>query len=124
MTSRIRKALLVALGATALVSSADAQAPDGITVYTRIANWQIARPNWEAYTEDLKKNTLPVLEKLLADGVITEYRSRLGHHPHAGWLHALHVVQQPHDRRPRESAGRDPRGRQEAACGGTASGRH
>jgi hypothetical protein len=55
------------------VSSADAQAPDGITVYTRIANWQIARPNWEAYTADLKKNTLPVLEKLLADGVITEY---------------------------------------------------
>ena len=30
-------------------------------------------PNWEAYTEDLKKNTLPVLEKLLADGVITQY---------------------------------------------------
>ena len=73
MTSRIRKALLVALGATALVSSVDAQAPDGITVYTRIANWQIARPNWDAYTEDLKKNTLPVLEKLLADGGITEY---------------------------------------------------
>ena len=42
-------------------------------VFTRIANWQLARPNWEAYTDDLKKNTLPVLEKLLADGVITEY---------------------------------------------------
>jgi len=73
MTSRIRKALLLALAATVLGSSAGAQAPDPTMVYTRIANWQIARPNWEAYTDDLKKNTLPVLEKLLADGVITEY---------------------------------------------------
>ena len=73
MTSWIRKAMLVAVGVTALASPARGQAPDGTLVYTRIANWQIARPNWDAYTDDLKKNTLPVLEKLLADGVITEY---------------------------------------------------
>jgi hypothetical protein len=73
MTSRLRKALLAVLGAMLVVSAPTAQAPDGVTVYSRIANWQIARPNWDAYTDDLKKNTLPVLEKLLADGVITEY---------------------------------------------------
>ena len=73
MTSRGRNALLAVFGATILISSANAQAPDGLMVYSRIANWQIARPNWEAYTDDVKKNTLPVLEKLLADGVITEY---------------------------------------------------
>jgi hypothetical protein len=73
MTTRIRKALLVVLGALMVVSSPAAQAPGETVVFSRIANWQIARPNWEAYTADLKKNTIPVLDKLLADGVITEY---------------------------------------------------
>ncbi len=69
----LRTALLVLVGATVATSPGEAQAPDGTLVYTRIANWQIARPNWDAYTADLEKNTLPVLEKLLAEGVITEY---------------------------------------------------
>jgi hypothetical protein len=69
----LRSAALVIASGMILASPGIAQAPDGTRVYTRIANWQIARPNWEAYTADLKKNTLPVLEKLLADGVITEY---------------------------------------------------
>ena len=74
MTSRIRKGLLVVLGALMVVSSpAAAQTPGETVVFSRIANWQIARPNWDAYTADLKKNTIPVLEKLLADGVLTEY---------------------------------------------------
>ena len=73
MRSQLRNALLIMVGVTVLASPGKAQAPDGTMVYSRIANWQIARPNWEAYTEDIKKNTLPVLEKLLADGVITEY---------------------------------------------------
>lgn len=73
MRAWLRSTLLVAIGAIGLVTPGSAQAPDGIVVYSRIANWQIARPHWEAYTADLKKNTLPVLEKLLADGVITEY---------------------------------------------------
>jgi hypothetical protein len=73
MTSGLRNALLIIVGVMVLASPGKAHAPDGTTVYTRIANWQIARPNWEAYTADLEKNTLPVLEKLLADGVIAEY---------------------------------------------------
>ena len=50
-----------------------AQAPDGTTVYTRVALWQIARPTWDAYAADIQKNTVPVLDKMLADGLITEY---------------------------------------------------
>ena len=73
MKTWLRNALLALAGVTALASFGGAQAPEGVTVYTRIANWQIARPNWDAYTDDLKKNTIPVLEKMLADGVITEY---------------------------------------------------
>jgi hypothetical protein len=62
---------LVALGSLTL--PAVAQEPDGTIVYARVANWQIARPNWEAYEANAKKNEVPVLDKLLADGVITEY---------------------------------------------------
>ena len=73
MTPLVRKALLITACTTVLLAPAAAQAPGETVVYSRIANWQIARPNWDAYTADLKKNTIPVLEKLLADGVLTEY---------------------------------------------------
>ena len=73
MTGSIGKALAIVVGVTALASPASSQTPSDTVVYTRIANWQIARPNWDAYTEDLKKNMQPFLDKLLADGVITEY---------------------------------------------------
>lgn len=73
MTSQLRRVLIALVGVVALLSPGGAQTPDGTMVYSRIANWQIARQHWDAYTEDLKKNTLPVLDKLLADGVITEY---------------------------------------------------
>jgi hypothetical protein len=73
MTLWVRKSLLIAACTTLLLSPAAAQAPGETVVFSRIANWQIARPNWDAYTADLKKNTIPVLEKLLADGVLTEY---------------------------------------------------
>lgn len=72
MTSWLRRTIVV----TALLgwgSVSFGQPPDGTMVFSRIANWQIARANWPAYEDNLKKNTLPVLEKMLADGVITEY---------------------------------------------------
>ena len=50
-----------------------AQTPDGTRGFGRVAFWQIARPNWDAYEADLKKTTQPVLDKLMAEGVITEY---------------------------------------------------
>ena len=53
-------------------------------VYTRVAQWQIARPHWGAYEKDLKKNTVPVMEKLLADGVIVEFGADRHHGPHPG----------------------------------------
>lgn len=69
----VRSTLLFAAALLTLPQPAAAQAGDGTTVYARIANWQIARQHWDAYTADLKKNTVPILDKLLADGVIVEY---------------------------------------------------
>jgi len=42
-------------------------------LYTRIASWNIARVHWADFEKDYKKNEQPVMEKLLADGVITQY---------------------------------------------------
>ena len=66
----VRSTLLFAAALLTLPQPAAAQAGDGTTVYARIANWQIARQHWDAYTADLKKNTVAILDKLLADGVL------------------------------------------------------
>lgn len=70
-TSIWTTALVVSLLALSAVSAVRAQ--DQAVVYTRVAEWQIARTSWDAYEKDLKKNTVPVMEKLLADGVIIEF---------------------------------------------------
>lgn len=70
----------------AVVSAVRAEEP---VVYTRVSQWQIARPNWGAYEKDLKKNTVPVMEKLLADGVIIEFGAdRTSVHTPDGYTHS------------------------------------
>jgi hypothetical protein len=64
---------VLAIAALLAAGSAHAQEPDGTMVFARIANWQIARSHWDAYDANMKKTELPVLETMLADGVITEY---------------------------------------------------
>jgi hypothetical protein len=81
-----RTAVVASLLALAVVSTARAEDP---VVYTRVAQWQIARPNWDAYEKDVKKNQVPVLEKLLAEGVITEFAfDRNGVHSPDGFTHS------------------------------------
>jgi len=71
----------------AVVSTVRAQ--DQPVVYTRVAQWQIARPNWGAYEKDLKKSLVPVMEKLLADGVIIEFGAdRTTVHTPEGYTHS------------------------------------
>jgi hypothetical protein len=62
-----------AAGLLALAAVPAARAQDQPVVYTRVAQWQIARGNWDGYEKDVKKNFVPVMEKLLADGVIAEF---------------------------------------------------
>jgi len=79
-------ALVGGVLAFGVASSVRAEEP---VVYTRVAQWQIARPNWGAYEKDLKKNTVPVMEKLLADGVIVEYGAdRTTVHSPDGYTHS------------------------------------
>ena len=79
-------ALVGSLLALTVASSARAEDP---VVYTRVAQWQIARPSWPGYEKDLKKNTIPVMEKLLADGVILEFGAdRTSVHTADGYTHS------------------------------------
>jgi competence protein ComGC len=80
-------ALVVAI-LLALTVVPNARAEDPV-VYTRVAQWQIARPSWAAYEADLKKTQVPVMEKLLADGVITEFGfDRNSVHSPDGYTHS------------------------------------
>jgi hypothetical protein len=83
---RFVTALVGGVLALAVVPAVRAEEP---VVYTRVAQWQIARPNWSAYEKDLKKNTVPVMEKLLADGVIIEFGAdRTSVHTPDGYTHS------------------------------------
>jgi competence protein ComGC len=78
-----------ALSLLALAVIPTVRAEEQPVVYTRVAQWQIARPNWGAYEKDLKKNTVPVMEKLLADGTITEFGAdRTTVHTPDGYTHS------------------------------------
>jgi len=72
---RTRIGTVAAAIASVLLSVAPgaAQTPDAATGFSRVAFWQIARPHWDAYEADLKKTAQPVLDKLMAEGVIVEY---------------------------------------------------
>jgi hypothetical protein len=64
------RVLLGFLVLVAAVAPAAAQQPAPPTVYTFVAEWQIARPQWPTFTADFEKNVRPVLEKLSAGGTL------------------------------------------------------
>ena len=70
---RLRRSWLpVVLAAAAFLPLASAQ-PQSQAVYTFIADWQVPRAQWAAFTEAAMKNTVPVLERLVADGTLIEF---------------------------------------------------
>ena len=86
-TCRLTTALVGSVLGLAVVSTVRAE--DQPVVYTRVAQWQIARQNWGAYEKDLKKNMVPVMEKLVADGVILEFGAdRTTVHSPDGYTHS------------------------------------
>ena len=73
-------------------------AQDQPAVYTRVAFWNIDRQYWEGYQKNFEEYDQPVFEKLLADGVITEWGSDAeGVHTaegatHANWFSAKSIA--------------------------------
>jgi hypothetical protein len=95
---RTRIGTLVVTVAALLWSAAPgaAQPADGTNAFARVAFWQIARPLWDAYEADLKKTQQPVLDKLMAEGVILEYGfGRNTVHAADGYTHVTWYVSPP-----------------------------
>jgi len=57
--------------AAAVVSAEDHE--EDTSSYTRVALWQVSRDNWAGFVELFEKHDKPILEKLFADGLITEW---------------------------------------------------
>ncbi len=96
-TTLLRRALVASLTAAALLTLAmvaPAAAEDPAPVYTRVALWQVERAHWGDFVEFFTKYDQPVMEKLMADGVILEWGldAESLHHPegytHATWFSA------------------------------------
>jgi hypothetical protein len=70
----MQRTLLAALSTLAVLGMAlPAMAQDPAALYTRVASWHIAREHWDTYEAFNRQTQKPVLDKLLADGVIVEY---------------------------------------------------
>jgi len=63
-------ALFVTLGLAAAPAIAQGEAPDP---FTYVAEWSIARDQWQGYSEWGIKNTKPILERLAADGTLLDW---------------------------------------------------
>jgi len=85
-------AVIVTL-ATLLVIPQAARAADDepeVTTYTRVELWQVKRASWDRFVEMFEQNDKPILEKLMADGAITEWGidSQVLHSPD-GYTHSV-----------------------------------
>jgi hypothetical protein len=72
--------------------AADEEKPK--TTYTRVQLWQVERARWGDFTDMFEKYDVPILEKLMADGAISEWGidAEVLHHPkgytHSTWYSA------------------------------------
>jgi hypothetical protein len=65
-------AFLVVFGALLCIAAPLAAQEEG-GMYFRIALWDVKRTHWSSYEENFTKNQKPILDKLFAEGVITEW---------------------------------------------------
>jgi hypothetical protein len=64
------------------------------TTYTRVQLWEVERARWDDFVDMFEQNDVPILEKLKADGAISEWGidAAVLHHPkgytHSTWYSA------------------------------------
>jgi len=72
MMKRIAGLLVIVL-TVMMVPAALPQMEPAPIVYTFVAEFQVPRANWAAYSEDTEKTAVPVLQKLTADGTLVAW---------------------------------------------------
>lgn len=73
MIRRITGLLVIAVLAVIFVPAAVPQMEPTPMVYTFVSQFQVPRANWAAYAEEAEKSSIPILEKLTADGTILSW---------------------------------------------------
>ncbi len=68
-----RLCIATAVSMLSLMMVMPTPAQDQPTVFTRVAHWTVARAHWDIYKKDFERIEQPIFEKLLNDGVITEW---------------------------------------------------
>lgn len=87
MKNRVFAFLVVFSALLCIVAPLAAQ--DDAGIYYREALWDVKRTHWSSYEENFTKNQKPILDKLLAEGVITEWAvTAESIHTEDGYSHA------------------------------------
>ena len=87
MKKRILAFLVVFSALLCIVAPLAAQ--DDAGIYFRLALWDVKRTHWSSYEENFTKNQKPILDKLFAEGVITEWAVTADSiHTEDGYTHA------------------------------------
>ena len=86
---RMTLCLLVVFGML-LVPPLSAQEEDEpVSTYTRVALWEVGRDDWGSFVEFFEKHEQPIVEKLFAKGLITEWGiDASGLHKPDGYTHS------------------------------------
>jgi hypothetical protein len=69
--SALTTALWLILALTVIPAAAEEE--EMKPVFTRVAAWDVKRAHWDDFVEFMKERNRPVMEQLLADGVISEF---------------------------------------------------
>lgn len=82
--------LLLLAAFVMVVSDSPVQAQGSSDVFTQVAFWEVPRETWTNFEDHFDKYQLPVLEKMLADGVIVEFGfDAEGLHQLDGYTHSI-----------------------------------
>lgn len=88
MKNRVLAFLVVLSALLCIVAPLAAQ--DDAGTYFRVALWDVKRTHWSSYEENFTKNQKPILDKLFAEGVITEWGiTAQSIHTEDGYTHAI-----------------------------------
>ncbi len=88
MKNRVFAFLIVFSALLCIVAPLAAQ--DDAGIYYREALWDVKRTHWSSYEENFTKNRKPILDKLFAEGVITEWAvTAESIHAEDGYSHAV-----------------------------------
>jgi hypothetical protein len=93
MARRIRIGILVSISVILLCAGAFAQAAEKPTIYVYVGWWDVPREKWAAFVQDYEKNEMPVMDRLVDEGILTEYGlDASGLHNPDGYSHSTWMV--------------------------------